>query len=111
MKDGFKNEWLIWFIPTIVLIVALLPFPSEYYRMLRLVVTASTGYIIYLQLKHLQMSLGLLFIIAVCILYNPIIPIHFVKEIWNYLNLLSGFIIMIHMFVNGNEIITYMKEN
>ena len=66
-----------------MLIGSLLPFPYVYYQLLRLVVTITAGYIAFLkygeneEVCRIVITFGL-----IAILFNPIIPFHFTKELW-----------------------------
>jgi hypothetical protein len=110
MKEEFKTEWLIWLVPALMLIIAPLNLPYEYYKLLRLVVSVSAGYLIYLQINYLKSNLGVILMVIVCILYNPIIQFHFKKEFWCYINILSSLSILAHMFFYSKKILTNYKR-
>ena len=109
MKEEFKAEWLIWLIPAVMLMIAPLSLPYEYYKLLRLVVSGSAGYLVYLQIKYLRSNLGVIVVVIVCILYNPVIQFHFKKDVWGYLNILSSLSILAHMFFYSKKILTNYK--
>ena len=88
-----KNALLIFFLfPGVLLIVApLISFPYGFYIFLRLIVTITAAYIIfdtYKNFKGINETIIIFSIIA--ILYNPIIPVHFTREIWLPINFVTA---------------------
>lgn len=80
-----KKTWLI--IVCILLGVALLPLPYGYYQFMRLVVCiVSIWMLIENHNKNTKLPIGLFF---TAIAYNPIFIIHFDKEIWSVINIIT----------------------
>jgi len=83
---------LIFLLTGFLLIAApLVSFPYGFYTFLRLTISISAGFIIYLRNKEVKKidTISIIFAIIV-ILYNPIIPIHLTREIWMPINFISA---------------------
>lgn len=76
--------YLLFMIPGIMLLLALLNLPYEYYLLLRVVVSACGGYIAYIFYNKNQKWI---YFLAAAILFNPIFPVHLTKGIWMFFNL------------------------
>ena len=88
-----KNSLALYLlIPAALIIIApLLSFPYGFYTLLRLIVSVSAGVIIYHSYKAAGGVNEISIIFAVIlILYNPIIPIHLSREIWNPINFMTS---------------------
>lgn len=91
ITDGEEQEVVVqrpkhlddfWFlVPTILLIVSLAPLPYGYYQFLRLAVSISAGVIVYSNFNEGRPLWTCMFGI-ICILFNPIFPIHLSRELW-----------------------------
>ena len=91
------NKSILW-IPTIILILAVLPLPYAYYLVLRLIIPVFailTAFSIYSK-KSDDIFIYVFGFLA--ILYNPLIPIHLTKDIWMVLNVLSAFAFIFQIF-------------
>ena len=89
-KDN--NLKLFFLIPIIFLVIApLVKFPYGFYVLLRLVIAASSGYIVY---KAYQYSKSINFVVVVFslifLLFNPIFPVHLTREIWLPIDFLTA---------------------
>jgi len=83
---------LIFLIPGFLLIAApIVSFTYGFYTFLRLSISISAGFIIYLRNKKIKKidTISIIFAVIV-ILYNPIIPIHLTREIWMPINFISA---------------------
>ena len=99
-----KPTLILWGLPIVMLIAALLHLPYGYYTLLRIVVTVCSGYLSYLEYTHTQ-KLSF-FVIAFCllaILFNPIIPVYLSKSIWWGIDLLAALILGIHSYYFNNR--------
>ena len=79
-------------IPAALLIIApLLSFPYGFYVLLRLVIAASAGYIVF---KAYQYSKSINFVVVIFslifLLFNPIFPVHLSREIWLPIDFLTA---------------------
>ncbi|ATN34730.1 hypothetical protein ACO34A_13065 [Rhizobium sp. ACO-34A] len=75
-------------VTTIALLLALAPWPYEYYMLLRVLVFASGVYCGVSLLAHSRGSAVALFLTAA--LFNPFLPMHLTREIWMVLNVVCA---------------------
>jgi hypothetical protein len=73
----------------IILLVAVAPLPYEYYQFLRWVICGASIYIAYKAVEWSRQWAVWLFV-PVAILFNPLLPIHLTKEIWQYIDLATA---------------------
>jgi len=79
-----KTLRLFFFIPAIFLFIApLVKFPYGFYVLLRLIVSVSSGVIIYRSYNDTK-SINPTIIVygLILLIFNPIIPVHLSREIW-----------------------------
>lgn len=86
-------------IPAIISIVMLLAgiptiFPYGYYTLLRLVVCGTAAFIAYFSFEEEKTIIAYISILFVFI-FNPVIPIHFGKEIWIVIDLITAIFLAI----------------
>jgi hypothetical protein len=86
----------LWLVPAAMLLLALAPFPYAYYRLLRLVVCICCGIVAYRVYDEEGFSFWAISIGLLAILFNPLIPIHFSREIWAALDAASGGVLFAH---------------
>ena len=72
-----------------LLLLAILPFPYAYYILLRLVVTAVSGYCAFLLYKDNSMGWAFAFAIL-AILFNPLVPFHMDKSSWMIFDIVAA---------------------
>lgn len=100
------------FVPAIIAAVmlfgALGEWPYGYYQLLRWVVCAAAVFIAYFgwQWKRIW-AVWLLGVLAV--LFNPIVTIHLNREIWQVIDVMSGFMFIVSTFAIWSPI--HMDEN
>ena len=96
MNNSTKNVLTI-----VAMIFLLLPimqkWPFGYHTLLRLVVFIASIYLAFLAMQAGQFVWMILFTILV-ILYNPIIPIHFKKEVWQIIEIFGAAVFGISLF-------------
>lgn len=94
-KRKFKYLVFIWIIPIIYLIVTLsIPMPYYCYQLLKWVVCVISSIMCFIiwdnhliHPKRDRLKFETIFIFgAIAVLYNPIAPVHFTKEVWIYIN-------------------------
>lgn len=94
-----KLHSALWGVPALMVIVALAPLPYGYYVLLRLIVAVSAGLIAYHQFQmDEKLSLWVIAMGFLAVLYNPVVPIHFSKDIWIGINLATATIYAAHFF-------------
>ena len=79
-------------IPAVLLIIApLVSFPYGFYTLLRLIVSITSGFIIYHSYKGAGGVNEISIIFAlILILYNPFVPVHLSREIWMPINFITS---------------------
>lgn len=80
----------VWAVPLVLLVVAVGPWPYGYYGFLRLVVCASAAYAAYALLSASQRPWLAWTFVGLAILYNPIFRVHFERETWSVINVVSA---------------------
>ena len=85
-------------VPAAMALLALLDMPYGYYQLLRLVVAAASVFIAVAAWQrgaHVAvMAFGLL-----ALIYNPIVPLHLKREIWEWANLGTAAIFLVALAV------------
>lgn len=76
---------------SVLLLIALFNNPYGYYQILKWVITLSSAYIANYYFKNNNEKYGWIFV-SIAILYNPIIPIHLVRETWEIINVITAII-------------------
>jgi hypothetical protein len=87
----------ILYIPAILLFLAFLELPYGYYTLLRLVVTGVSLYAAFGLLE--KGSVNFWVMLAIAVLFNPLIPVHLSKEIWIPIDIIVG----IYFAVTANK--------
>ncbi len=78
-------------IAAVMLLLALVPWPYGYYQLLRFVVCGTAGYVAFVAYNWKKIwAIWLFGFIAV--LFNPLIPIHFSREVWRPIDAICGII-------------------
>ena len=72
---------LWFFVPVALLLAALLPLPYGYYQFLRIAIVIASGLVAYTAFSDGRQGWAIGFG-AICILFNPLIPIHLSKSMW-----------------------------
>ncbi|WP_051555165.1 DUF6804 family protein [Legionella fairfieldensis] len=100
-----KNK-VIWLVPVSMLLLSFLPWPYGYYRLLRIVVTGCAGYLTINEYSHTKSITPFVVILAfITVLFNPVIPIYFSREIWAIWDALVALALGIH------AVLTHVRIN
>ena len=86
------------FVAAALIGLAILPLPYGYYTFLRIAITGISAYLVYLRKDNKDKSFYVL--IAIAILFNPLIPIHLPREIWIPIDI----ILAIYFFIIGRNL-------
>ena len=86
------------FVAAALIGLAILPLPYGYYTFLRIAITGISAYLVYLRKDNKDKSFYVL--IAIAILFNPLIPIHFPREVWIPIDI----ILAIYFFLVGKNL-------
>ncbi|MBA7624103.1 hypothetical protein ES703_31507 [subsurface metagenome] len=76
-------------IAAIILLFALAPWPYGYYQLLRFVVCGAASYIAFMAYNWQKIWAAWLFGF-IAILFNPLIPIHLSREIWQTIDVVCA---------------------
>jgi hypothetical protein len=87
----------IWFVPSVLLLLALAPMPYDYYTMLRFVVCGASGYLAWRHFAVIKLHPWTVGLIAMAILFNPIIPIRFSRGIWAAIDVGCALVFLVNM--------------
>ncbi|MFH1455092.1 MAG: DUF6804 family protein [bacterium] len=88
------NLKVIKIICAVLLLGALFNFPYVYYQILRGSIMILSGYLSYNYFKSKKENLGWIFAI-IAILFNPVIPFYFGKELWQLLDVITAGVFLI----------------
>lgn len=85
-------------VASIMLFLALAPWPYGYYQLLRFVVCGAASYIAFVAYNRQKMWAAWLFGF-IAVLFNPLIPIHLSRELWQPIDVICAilFIFVIAM--------------
>ncbi|MCX5633326.1 MAG: hypothetical protein NTW93_06615 [Phycisphaerae bacterium] len=81
-----------------MLLLALADLPYGYYQLLRFVVCGVAVYIAYMAYTWQKMWAVWLFAF-IAILFNPLVPIHFSRELWQVLDFICAILFIVSLFV------------
>jgi len=81
--------------------VALLALPDAYYTLLRLAVFVSA--VVVAQSTSSKSVLWSVTFIGIALLYNPVLTIHFTREIWAPINIVTATLYAAHWLVVGRK--------
>ena len=96
---SLRHHYGVWFVPAILLLVAVFPWPYGFYIFLRLGISIVGAWLAYEQWKHDDAVSGWVVALgAIALLYNPLIPIHLTREIWSVLNIATAGLFVGHFF-------------
>lgn len=99
--------YVLFLLPGVLLILApLIDLPYGFYTFLRIIILLTSAYILSIHFFLKIVNLKVIIFIIILVLYNPIIPIHFSKEIWMPINFITAGI----FFWTFNEIRKNMKK-
>jgi len=85
-------------IAAIILLFALAPWPYGYYQLLRFVVCGATLYVAFAAF-NLQKIWAVWVFGFVAILFNPLIPIHLSREIWQPIDVICALLFVVMVFI------------
>ena len=89
---------LIWYISSLLLVVALLPLPYGYFMFLRLAITAAAAYVAYENFNKNIPIWGIVFV-GIALLFNPFYTVHFDKSLWAVIDIVVAAL----FFINSRQ--------
>jgi Family of unknown function (DUF6804) len=100
MNVSITLHWM----PAVMLIAALGPWPYAYYTLLRVVVCLAAGLLALTTYQRSnKVTLWFAAFVGTSILFNPIFPIHLTRGLWTVLDLAGAALFVVHFFVRGDE--------
>ena len=101
IKSWFKNNWFK-LLAIGFLLGALGHHQYGYYQFLRWIVAGSGAYLVYLS-YNLKKQVWLWIFAGIALLFNPIIPFHFQRETWQFVDIIVAIIFFIAIFKMKND--------
>ena len=98
----FKSlPWWLWLLPIALLVVAAWRLPYGYYALMRILACGFAGFFAFLSWEKERTTARAWFVafVVVAVLFNPVLPIHFKRAAWSYLDL--GAAVLFAMHVNA----------
>ncbi|MCK5225332.1 MAG: hypothetical protein KAQ89_01300 [Planctomycetes bacterium] len=96
-------------ITAIMLLLALAPWPYGYYQLLRFVVCGASVYTAFVAYNWQKMwAIWLFGFIA--LLFNPLIPIHLSREIWQPIDIVCAILFMVIAIILNEPVSSYGKK-
>lgn len=96
-------------IAAIMLLLALAPWPYGYYQLLRFVVCGAAGYVAVIAYNWQKMWAVWLFGL-VAVLFNPLIPIHLTRELWQPIDVICGILFVIAAIILNKPVTSPDRE-
>lgn len=86
--DAIFAMRLIWFVPIVALLIALMPLPYGYYILLRWLVCAAALWAVYVdwEVSGKSVSTWTILMAVVAVLFNPIAPIFMDRAVWAFVD-------------------------
>lgn len=89
---------VVWLAPAVLLVLALGSWPYSFFQLLRIVVCAASGFLAWHQWRLVKRLSGwTVALMGICLLFNPVFPIHLTREIWAVFDLATAVVLVIHL--------------
>lgn len=85
-------------VASIMLFLSLAPWPYGYYQLLRFVVCGVSAYVAFMAYTWQKMWATCLFGV-IAVLFNPLIPIHLPRELWQPIDVICAILLLFAVFV------------
>jgi hypothetical protein len=91
---------LVWLAPAALLVIAVARLPYGYYTFMRIVTCGAAIWIAIVGFREKGIgSFWPVLFALVAALFNPLIPIHFHRAIWFYLDLATAALFLLHLII------------
>ena len=80
----------------ILLVLSIFPWPYGYYTILRLVVCLTAALLAWMSYKKQQIQ-WIWIMVFIAVVFNPVIVVHFGKELWNTIDLITAIVFGIYL--------------
>lgn len=95
-----QEHKLIWLFPILMLLITPFHLPYSYYTFLRIIVTACSSYLVYIEyMRSNALSFPVVLFIVIAIIFNPVIPFYFSKLIWIGIDICTALIFGYYVFI------------
>ena len=92
-------ERLLSILPAAMLLIAPAPWPYVYYVLLRWLVLICVGAIAYESFKRRGWHAWTIALVALVVIFNPIVPFHLARPIWTVLNVAGAVLVIAHLWI------------
>ena len=96
-------------IAALMLLLALAPWPYGYYQLLRFVTCGVAVYVTFMAYRWQKMWAVWLFGF-IAVLFNPLIPIHLSREIWQPVDIVCGILFMVIAIILSESVTSEGKK-
>src|SRR5205814_2014345 len=88
---------LVWIVPAVLLVIAVAPIPYGYYTFARIVTCGAATLIAVVGFRDRLVQAWSILMVAIAVLFNPILPIQLDRAIWFYLDLVAAAVFVSHL--------------
>jgi hypothetical protein len=90
----------VWLVPALMCLIAITDLPYGYYQLVRFAVCGTCAFLAYSNFQSRRALNGwLILLVAIAVLFNPIVPIHLTKEIWRWVDGLVAVTLVVHLIL------------
>lgn len=93
----------VWIVPAVMSALALAPLPYGYYMLLRLVVCGAATAIAWNRFSLGSGSIWGVIFIGTALMFNPIFPVHFSREVWAIFNVVTAAVFLVFGFTANRK--------
>jgi Na+/proline symporter len=94
----------VWVVPIALVLIALVPLPYDYYRILRVIVCGAAAFLAWSEFQERGLIAGwAIGLIAVAVIFNPAVPLRLERETWMVLDVVAAAILGGHLFARSRR--------
>jgi len=104
MKNNISTKVVILAVSIVFLILSLFTLPIDFYKLVRIVVMATSIFCVYDEYKSSKDNTLMLWVYSlVAIVFNPILPFYLGKTLWKIMDVLTLFIFVFSIFIESKK--------